>query len=130
MNDVELLAYAGWMEDRSGIGFAYGVMHVVMNRVHSPAFPNTIHDVIYQPNAFSFTRPDNPEYGLRPSGPVYEACLAVAPTVIAGDDDPTLGAVWYANEKYIDKDGWYDRNIIQSGRHPILVVIGKHTFRG
>jgi len=127
--DERDLAKCGWMEDRKGVGFAYGVMHVVMNRVHSPDFPNTIPGVIYQKNAFSWTRPDDPQYGLQPSGPVYDACLLVAPYIIDGDDDPTLGALYYANEKHITPNGWYQKNIIENPAHPVLAVIGSHTFR-
>jgi len=127
--DERDLAKCGWLEDRKGVGFAYGIMHVVMNRVHSPDFPNTIHSVIYQRNAFSWTRPDDPQYGLEPSGPIYEACLEVAPFVIAGDDDPTDGALYYANERHISPTGWYTVNIVNSPSHPVTVVIGGHTFR-
>lgn len=129
MTNVEMLALCGWMEDRKGIGFAYSVMHVVWNRVQSPDFPNTIHGVIYQPNAFSWTRPDNPEYGLVPSGPIYDACLQVAPLVIGGDSDPTFGALWYANLKSITPGGWFQRHIIDKPvEHPFLVKIGDHHY--
>ena len=123
------LAKCGWMEDRKGVGLSYGVMHVVMNRVHSPDFPDTIHGVIYQKNAFSWARPTDLQYGLVPSGPIYEACLAVAPYVIAGDDDPTDGALYYANLKVITPGGWFQKNIIDKpNEHPFILKIGAHSF--
>lgn len=131
MSNEKVLAKCGWMEDRKGVGFGYGIMHVVMNRVQSPSFPGTIYNVVYQKNAFSWTRPDDPQYGLEPSGPIYDALLLAAPLVIAGDSDPTYGALYYANEKHIISNGWYKRNIIDKPiEHPITVVIGAHTFRG
>lgn len=125
------LAKCGWMEDRKGIGFSFGIMCVIMNRVKSPDFPNTIHAVIYGKNQFSWTRPDDPQYSLQPSGPIYQACLELAPKIIAGGiDDPTDGAVYYANEKYITPNGWYKKNIIdRPDLHPVTVIIGGHTFR-
>jgi N-acetylmuramoyl-L-alanine amidase len=130
-NQDELdLAKCGWLEARNGgVGSCYCVMHVVMNRVKSPDFPNTIHAVIYGKNQFSWTRPDDPQYGLEPSGLIYDACLQIAPFVIAGDSDPTNGSLYYSNEKYITPGGWYEKNIIKNPAHPILIVIGSHTFR-
>lgn len=129
MTDVQELALCGWMEDRSGVGAGYCVMHVVMNRVQSPQFPNTIHEVIYQPNAFSWTRPDNPEYGLQPTGPIYDALLIDAPLVIIGDSDPTTGALYYANLDTITPGGWFQRQILEKpAEHRPLVKIGSHTF--
>ncbi len=131
-SDVQDLACCGWMEARSdGISGCVAVMHVVMNRVHSLGFPKTVHDVVYQPNAFSWTRLDNPEYGLEPppNDPVWQACLIDAPNVLEDADDPTGGACYYANEKNIDSGGWYQRHIINSLEHPVTVVLGHHTFR-
>jgi len=127
--DERDLAKCGWMEDRKGVGFAYGVMHVVMNRVHSPDFPNTIHTVIFQKNAFSWTRATDPQFNLVPSGPIYDACLLAAPYVIAGDDDPTDGALYYANLKIITPGGWFQMNIIDKPtEHPFIMKIGAHSF--
>jgi N-acetylmuramoyl-L-alanine amidase len=130
--EAQELAFCGWMEDAGeGVGFCYNVMHVVTNRVKSPDFPNTIHDVIYQKNAFSWTRSDDPQYGKKPQDgdQTYEACLYAAPSVIAGDSDPTSGACYYANLSVTPKDSWFWRNIVDKpDLHPVIGKFGKHTF--
>jgi|SRR5579863_1507704 len=129
--DVQNMALCAWKESRGdGIGACYAQMHVVMNRVKAPDFPKTVHDVIYQKNAFtSMSVPTDPEYNLVPPADdaVWQACLTDAPNVLGGDDDPTGGAVWYSNEKNVTS-GWYKDNI-ETAAHPITVVIGHHTFR-
>lgn len=130
--DVEDMAYCGWMEARGeGISGCVLVMQVVYNRVGKPGFPHTIHTVIYEPNAFSWTRPDDPEHGRRPldGDQVYIACLADAPNILVGtNDDLTKGALFYANEA-ITGPGWYRTNIIENPAHPITITYGHHTFR-
>lgn len=132
MTDVELLAKCGWLEARGdGAGSCYAVMHVVMNRVKSIGFPKTIHDVIYQTNAFSWTRPTDPQYGLEPSphDAVWASCLYMSASVISGDSDPVLGAVWYANLKTITPGGWFQKNILDHPeKHPLRIKIGQHSF--
>jgi hypothetical protein len=49
------------------------------------------------------------------------------------DIDPTKGAHYYANLKNIDKGGWFERvisgpNGAGTPEHPLLTVIGHHTF--
>lgn len=132
-NDVHLLALVAWKEARgNGISGCYYVMHVVCNRVGKPGFAATLHDVIMGRNQFtSMSVPSDPEYFLQPPAqdPVWMACLVDAPNVLSGDDDPTKGALYYANEKNIQPGGWYQRNIIDSGLHPVTTVYGKHVFR-
>lgn len=132
MTDQELLAYCGWMEDRGeGVGGCYDVMHVVMNRVKSPGFPKTIHDVVYEANAFSWTRPDDPEYGKTPAidDTIYYAALYAAHNVLLRDSDPTGGALYYANLMNIQPGGWFDRNIVQRpDLHPPTIRIGKLNY--
>lgn len=130
--DVNCLAYCGWMEARGdGLFPCFAVMCVIYNRVLAPDFPKTVNAVVYQRDAFSWTIPGNPEYGLQPAhgDPIYTACLADAPTILCGtNDDPTKGALFYANEA-VTGPGWYRTHIIENPTHPILVVIGHHTFR-
>ncbi len=130
--DIKDLAYAAWMEARGeGISGCVLVMQVIYNRVCSKGFPKTIHDVIYQPNAFSWTRLDDPEHGKLPDSndPIYIACLQDAPNILIGtNDDLTKGALFYANEAVIGP-GWYRTHIIDSPDHPITLVYGHHTFR-
>lgn len=130
--DVHDIAYCGWMEARGeGISGCMLVMQTIFNRFMAPGFPKTIHDVIYQHNAFSWTRPDDAEYGKQPSAtdPVYVACLADAPNILSGtNDDLTKGATYYANEAIIGA-GWYRTHIIENPAHPVTFRYGHHTFR-
>ena len=132
--DVLDLAHCGWMEARGdGLFGCFLVMQVVYNRSlpSAPYFPHSIHGVIYQPNAFSWTRSDDPEHGKNPlpNDQIYAGCLADAPNILAGtNDDPTKGALYYANEA-VTGPGWYRINIIENPAHPILLVYGHHTFR-
>ena len=54
MNDFEILSRLVWAEARGedDIGQIL-VVNVVMNRVNSPRFPNTIRDVVFQPGQFT-----------------------------------------------------------------------------
>lgn len=120
------------MEDRgAGVGGCYNVMHVVMNRVKSPDFPNTVKGVVFQKNAFSWTRDTDPQFGLvpKPTDAIYLAALEAARFVLAGDSDPTGGALWYCNPKTITAGGWFQKNILDHPeKHPFLVRIGKHCY--
>lgn len=130
--DIYDLAKCGYMEARAdGVGACFAVMCVVMNRVRSPEFPNTVHDVIYQKNAFSWTRTDDLQYGREPkeSEAIWQACKYAAKNVLEGAADATKGALFYANEVNVASSGWYYSNIIKSDKHPITCVLGRHTFR-
>ncbi|MDS1029719.1 cell wall hydrolase [Bacillota bacterium LX-D] len=89
------------------------VAAVVLNRVKSPLFPNTIAGVIYQPGAFTCVT-DGQLY-LTPSDTAYKA----AKQAIAGWD-PTNGALYYWNPaKSTSKWVW---------SRPITFRIGNHVF--
>lgn len=128
--DVKLLAKCGWLEGRDGgpISMA-AVMHVVMNRIAAPDFPNTVHDVIYQHNAFSFTRPDNPEYGQDPETStgldreMYNKALQLADLVLQGGDRSFVSNACYY-EAAEATSGWFRRVI--SGPH--LMGTPGHEF--
>ena len=132
-DDVNSLALVAWKEARSErtVGMR-GVMHVVVNRVSAVGFPKTIHDVIYQKNAFSsMTLIGDPEFNLQLAADdsFYAYCLQTAPQILNGTDpDNTFGAVWYANEANVTS-GWYKTNIIDNPAHPVTAVIGRQTFR-
>ena len=133
LNDLDSLCLVAWKEARGdGDDAMRAVMHVIINRVLSAGFPKTLHDVIYQRNAFSsMTVPSDPEYNLQPHAgdPQYAYCETISNGVVTDSDvDLTCGAVYYANEKYITS-GWYKKVIIDSGQHPVTVIIGKQTFR-
>jgi N-acetylmuramoyl-L-alanine amidase len=129
--DVRLLAKCAWLESRNqGIQGMYAVMHVVCNRIGAPGFPKTLQEVIMEPNAFSWTRPDDPQYGKEPeeSDFLYQQALEDAEFILSGESDPTRGSVWYANEPLAGP--WYRENIIgKPDEHPVMYVFKDHTFR-
>ncbi len=89
--DVEWLARAVYSEAR---GEPYegqvAVAAVVLNRVKSKDFPNTIKDVIFQKNAF--TAVQDKQIWLTPNDTAYRAAL----DAIRGND-PSQGSLYYFN---------------------------------
>lgn len=86
--DIELLACLAWREARGEklLGMRL-VVEVVLNRVLSEHFPDTIYDVLYQPGQFA------PDYGvpeldeITPTEAQYEAVrLAITETPILEPD--------------------------------------------
>lgn len=86
--DIELLACLAWREARGEklLGMRL-VIEVVLNRVLSEHFPDTIYDVLYQPGQFA------PDYGvpeldeITPTEAQYEAVrLAITETPILEPD--------------------------------------------
>lgn len=112
--DLELLARIIHAEAR-GEDFEgqVAVGAVVMNRVESAQFPNTIRGVVYQPRAF--TAVDDNQIKLSPNEQAFEAAKAA----LAGED-PTQGALYYYNPKTAT-DKWIKTR-------PIVKEIGNHVF--
>jgi len=114
LKEMELLARVVYSEAR---GEPYkgqvAVAAVVMNRLKSNQFPDTISGVIFQPGAF--TAVDDGQFWLTPNDSAYKA----AKEAVRGWD-PSRGALFYYNPKTaVNK--W-----IRS--RPILVQIGNHVF--
>ena len=86
---------------------------VVMNRIRSAAFPNTISGVVYQKGAF--TAVDDGQINLTPN----ETALKAARDAINGWD-PTGGAIYYYNPAVATSAWIFDRQTV--------TVIGKHIF--
>ncbi len=86
---------------------------VILNRVKSSAFPNSIAGVIYQRGAFSAV--DDGQINLRPN----DTALKAAKDAMNGWD-PTGGCLFYYNPKKTT-NAW-----IRS--KPIVVRIGEHVF--
>lgn len=133
-NDVESMALCAWKEARGdGIFACFLVMCVIYNRVGKLGFAHTIHDVIYGKNQFtSMSVPSDSQFNLEPppGDTMFAACKVDATNILGGaNNDPTHGALYYANEDNIDIGGWYDRNIIQKTSHPVLLKYKHHTFR-
>ena len=112
--DVDLLARLISAEAR---GEPYtgqvAVGAVVMNRVKSPAFPNTMSGVIYQSGAFSCLQ-DGQFWK-----PVAESAYKAAREAINGSD-PSGGAIYYFNPATATSKWIWSR--------PLLTVIGRHRF--
>jgi len=89
------------------------VAAVVLNRVKSPQFPNTIPDVIYQPGAFSPVA--NGEIWKEP---VSSAISAVHEAL--NGTDPSYGAVFFFNPAKTTNAYIWSR--------PQIVKIGNHIF--
>ena len=89
------------------------VAAVVLNRVRSASFPNTISGVIYQRNAFTCV--NNGSINNTPDS----ACIRAALDALNGWD-PTGGCLYYYNPKTA-VDDWIRTRTVQT-------VIGRHSF--
>ncbi len=86
---------------------------VVLNRVRSAQFPNTISGVVYQKHAF--TAVTDGQINLTPN----ETAMKAAKDAINGWD-PTGGALYYYNPAVATSAWIFDRQTV--------TVIGKHVF--
>ncbi|UFJ43351.1 spore cortex-lytic enzyme [Brevibacillus humidisoli] len=112
--ELDILAHVVYGEAR---GEPYtgqvAVAAVVMNRVQSSQFPNTVAGVVFQPRAF--TAVDDGQYWLTPNGTAYRAAMEA----VRGWD-PTGGALYYFNPRTATSDWIWSRT--QTMR------VGKHIF--
>ena len=69
-------------------------MHVILNRVRSPLYPDSICAVVWQPDQFSFTNDGRSDHmtDLDAIGKAVDIALAVSRGKIK---DPTGGALHY-----------------------------------
>ena len=89
------------------------VASVVLNRVKSSSFPNSIAGVIYQSGAFSVV--NDGQINLTPNSTAKKA----AQDAMNGWD-PTYGAIYYFNPKTATNKWIWSR--------PVTVTIGNHRF--
>ncbi|WP_224726195.1 spore cortex-lytic enzyme [Paenibacillus vietnamensis] len=88
---------------------------VVLNRVESSSFPDTIKGVIEQPRAF--TAVDDGQYKLKPNETAYQAAMEAVRGI-----DPTNGALYYFNpETATSKWIWSRKQTLKIGRHVFAV---------
>ena len=113
-SDLYLLAKCVYAEAR---GEPYtgqvAVAAVILNRVASPDFPNTIAGVIYQP--WAFTAVNDGQISLEPDQTAYNA----ARDALNGWD-PTYGCLYYYNPTTATSKWIYSRQTV--------VQIGEHIF--
>ena len=86
---------------------------VVLNRVRSSSFPNTISGVIYQPGAFTAVSDG------QINKPVVQSCYNAARDALNGWD-PSGGALYYFNPNTATSDWIWSR--------PVVARIGNHVF--
>lgn len=113
-NDLYLLAKCIHAEARgeSYIG-KVAVGAVILNRVASPDFPDSIYGVIYQP--WAFTAVHDGQINLEPEAPSYQAAMDAL-----NGWDPTYGSLYYYNPSTATSSWIFNRQTV--------VVIGKHVF--
>ena len=113
-SDLYLMAKAIYAEGR---GESYtgqvAIGAVIMNRVKSPSFPNSISGVIYQKGAF--TAVTDGQINLEPNQTAYNA----AKDAMNGWD-PTYGCLYYYNPAVATSAWIFNRQTV--------TVIGKHVF--
>ena len=113
--NVDLLARAIYAEAR-GESFEgqVAVGAVIVNRMESPKFPNTIEKVLYQPNQFKCV--ENGRINQTPNQNDYKA----ARQAIEGED-PSQGALFFFNPETSEDPAAFDR-------YTVTVRIGNHIF--
>ncbi len=113
-SDLYLLAKTIYAEGR---GEPYtgqvAIGAVILNRVRSSAFPNTVAGVVYQKHAF--TAVSDGQINLTPN----ETAMRAAQDAVNGWD-PTGGAIYYYNPAVATSSWIFGRKTI--------TVIGKHVF--
>ena len=113
-NDVYLLAKCVHAEARGEVYVGQvAVAAVILNRVASPDFPNTIAGVIYQP--WAFTAVNDGQINLEPNQSAYNAARDAM-----NGWDPTYGCLYYYNPAVATSKWIFSRQTV--------VTIGKHVF--
>ena len=113
-SDLNLLAKIVYAEARGEVYKGQvAIAAVVLNRVKSSSFPNTISGVIYQPGAF--TAVSDGQINLTPNDTARKA----AQDALNGWD-PTYGSIYYFNPNTATSSWIWSR--------PYVITIGKHRF--
>lgn len=94
-------------------GKAY-VMRVVLNRVQSEEFPDTIKKVVFQKNQFSPVRDNGRYWDVEPDAECYEAY-----NMIENGWDESAGALYFSRT---GSSPWMQENTI------FLYEVGNHSF--
>jgi spore germination cell wall hydrolase CwlJ-like protein len=118
-DDLECLVRNVYHESRGedALGQA-AVAHVTLNRVQSPAYPDSVCAVVWQPGQFSWTEDGRSDRMTDPDaiGKAVDVTLAASRGTI---EDPTGGALhYYAHEKV--RPRW--------STNGYRLIVGEHTF--
>lgn len=92
------------------------VAQVVVNRVNSPLFPNTIEEVVDAPGQYhpDYTDEDSHLWKrVREDPELYTACRAAAERVLNGEVDCPANVLWQAN--FPQGDGVYKKIYVDTG---------------
>lgn len=109
---ARVILYEAGAEPRSG---QVAVAQVVMNRVRSPRFPNTICGVVNQPGQFSAIRRFHPPRDAR-----WRRALAIAREARDGTSAPVVGRALYFHARHV-RPG-FARSRVR------VAAIGGHVF--
>jgi len=113
-SDLYLMAKTIYAEGR---GESYtgqvAIGAVILNRVKSSSFPNTVSGVVYQPGAF--TAVSDGQINLEPDDTAYNAARDAM-----NGWDPTYGCLYYYNPAVATSSWIFTRQTV--------TVIGKHVF--
>lgn len=113
-SDLNLMAHVVYGEARGeSLEGQVAIAAVILNRLHSNKFPNTIPSIIYHPGAF--TAVSDGQVNLTPNS---EAKKAVVEAVKGYD--PTHGATFYFNPAKTNNAWMWSR--------PEILTIGHHIF--
>lgn len=112
--DLNLLTKIVYAEARGEVyAGQVAIAAVVLNRVKSSSFPNSISGVIYQPGAF--TAVSDGQINMTPNSTARKA----AQDALNGWD-PTYGSIYYFNPNTATSSWIWSR--------PYVITIGKHRF--
>jgi N-acetylmuramoyl-L-alanine amidase len=138
-NDHDSMALCVWKEARGeGQEGMEAVAYVILNRakVWYSHTSEAVHAAVYAKNQFtSMSVPTDPEFHLmpHPNDPQYAYCDTLCTSLLANADnsatnDPTHGALYYANLKE-STSGWFFEHVVKDTvHHPLRATIGKQNF--
>ncbi len=115
-SEIDILAKAIHAEAR---GESYqgkvAVGAVIVNRMISPDFPNSIREIVYQKG--QFTSVENGQINLTPNSESYRAAYDAA-----SGKDPSKGSLYFYNPVKSRNPSFFDRltKIVQIGNHVFL----------
>lgn len=89
---------------------------VIVNRLHSPLFPKSIKEIIYQPRQFSPIAD-----GRFNSITLIQPESVEAAQLSLKGEDPTGGALYFYNPDKVSANSWIRTR-------PIIYIIGNHVF--